>query len=252
MTTLALTPRDLAGPSLGRLAQVELRKASDTRAGRWLLGVALLASVVVAGVRSFVGSEADHQLGDVIPLATLPLLALLPVIGILLVTSEWSQRTALATFALVPDRRRVLAAKAVAALALALTGYTIAVTASVIAVAASGAPDAWDLSVGQLGQGVLCGALNMLWGLGFGLLLRTPPAAIVAYFGLPTLVTLLSELIGGLEGTWPWIDLNRPITTLSELDASGTDWWQLLTASGIWIAAPLVVGTVLLLRREVK
>ena len=36
---------------------------------------------------------------------------LLPIIGILLVSSEWSQRTALITFTLVPKRMRVMSAK---------------------------------------------------------------------------------------------------------------------------------------------
>ena len=40
---------------------------------------------------------------------------LLPVLGILLVTSEWSQRTAMVTFTLEPSRSRVIAAKFVVA-----------------------------------------------------------------------------------------------------------------------------------------
>ena len=36
---------------------------------------------------------------------------LLPIVGILLVSSEWSQRTALITFTLVPQRMRVMSAK---------------------------------------------------------------------------------------------------------------------------------------------
>ena len=40
---------------------------------------------------------------------------ILPVLGILLVTSEWSQRTGLTTFALVPQRERVIVAKLIGA-----------------------------------------------------------------------------------------------------------------------------------------
>ena len=39
---------------------------------------------------------------------------LLPIVPILLMTSEWSQRTALSTFALVPVRERVIGAKLLA------------------------------------------------------------------------------------------------------------------------------------------
>ena len=38
---------------------------------------------------------------------------ILPLIAILAVTSEWSQRTGLTTFTLVPHRGRIIAAKAI-------------------------------------------------------------------------------------------------------------------------------------------
>ena len=38
----------------------------------------------------------------------------MPVVGILLVTSEWTQRTAMISFTLVPHRSRVLLAKLLA------------------------------------------------------------------------------------------------------------------------------------------
>ena len=45
---------------------------------------------------------------------------LLPVLGVMSVTSEWSQRTAMVTFALEPSRGRVIAAKYVSALVIAV------------------------------------------------------------------------------------------------------------------------------------
>ena len=44
---------------------------------------------------------------------------LLPVLGIMSVTSEWSQRTAMVTFTLEPSRSRFLAAKFVGTLIVA-------------------------------------------------------------------------------------------------------------------------------------
>ncbi|PTL58250.1 ABC transporter permease subunit [Paraconexibacter algicola] len=245
-------PRAIAGPTLGRLVRVELRKASDTRSGRWLLAVATLVAAVVAIAIPIAVPQEDVVLSDVVQLALLPYLVLLPIIGILLVTSEWSQRTALATFALVPDRRRVVVAKVIAALALTFAGLAIGLLAAVASTAVGGGEGAWNLSAGELGQAVLAGVINMLWGLGFGLLLRSPAAAIVAYFALPTVFTVLGELISSLRSTWDWLDLNVPFMAISELRASGDDWWQLLTAGTIWIVLPLVIGTALLLRREVK
>ena len=64
---------------------------------------------------------------------------LLPVIGILAVTSEWSQRTALTTFTLVPRRARVIAAKLIAGVVLALIAVLVCLAAAAVAAAASGA-----------------------------------------------------------------------------------------------------------------
>jgi ABC-2 type transport system permease protein len=103
-----------------RLTAVELRKATDTRAGFWLqiatAGITLAAVVILL----IAGTAQDRALDNVLSLAVQPAAVLLPIVGILLVSSEWSQRTALITFALVPRRSRVLLAKVVAGLLLAL------------------------------------------------------------------------------------------------------------------------------------
>ena len=115
----AQAPVTLAPPSLARLVQIELRKAVDTRAGRWLLVVIALVALGTAILTAVTGDVGDrnlpHVLGDAVQLASI----LLPVLGVLLVTSEWSQHTALTTFTLVPRRSRIIAAKLTAGLLLA-------------------------------------------------------------------------------------------------------------------------------------
>ena len=68
----------------------------------------------------------DQTLARCSSIAVAPASILLPIVGILLVTSEWSQRTALITFALVPDRGRVLAAKLLASVVLSLVALASA------------------------------------------------------------------------------------------------------------------------------
>ena len=80
-------------------------------------------TVVVVVVRLLVGDAADHTFQHVLDAGLQPSAVLLPVLGILLVTSEWSQRTGLITFALVPKRSRVLGAKLIASLLLAVVEY---------------------------------------------------------------------------------------------------------------------------------
>src|SRR3712207_8360666 len=56
------------------------------------------------------------SLHDALPILAIgvPMTVILPIIAVLSVTSEWSQRSGLATFTLVPHRGRVLLAKAMA------------------------------------------------------------------------------------------------------------------------------------------
>jgi len=100
-----------ARPGLARLTAVELRKMVDTRAGFWLQVATVALTVFVVIVRSIVGEAADHAFASILFVAVKPAAVLLPVAGILLVTSEWSQRTGIITFALVPQRSRVLVSR---------------------------------------------------------------------------------------------------------------------------------------------
>src|SRR5690606_2903251 len=92
----------LRRPSLARLTMVELRKLVDTRAGVWLMVAIVLSCIGFATIQLFALDPALRRF-EIFFLGTLlPIGILLPVLGILTVTSEWSQRTALTTFALVP------------------------------------------------------------------------------------------------------------------------------------------------------
>src|SRR5690242_21257898 len=108
-TSLAAPTRvDTAGiharPSLGRLVAVELRKMVNTRAGFWLQVAMVALTVAVVVARMLVGDASHHTFQAVLDAGLQPSAILLPVLGILLVTSEWSQRTGLITFTLVPVR----------------------------------------------------------------------------------------------------------------------------------------------------
>ena len=55
-----------------------------------------------------------------------PMSVILPVVAILSVTSEWSQRSGLTTFTLVPHRGRVVLAKAVVAVGIGVVSMLVA------------------------------------------------------------------------------------------------------------------------------
>lgn len=251
----AVTPRTFPVPPLGRLVLVELRKMVNTRSGRWLLIAAVGIALVIAVVRGLTGDEADRTLHGAFELTLFPFGVLLPVIGILTATSEWSQRTALTTFALVPRRMRVSVAKLLAAMLLALVALVVclvmAAIGNVVAMA-GGADGSWSISASQLFQALVANELNLLMGVGFGLVLMSPAFAIVAFFALPTVFSIVGELISGLKDVWAWIDTSVTFTPLMEGDASGQDWAKMLVSSAVWIAIPIIVGLIRVNRREVK
>ena len=98
-------------PGLGQLIAVELRKMVNTRSGFWVpIGVALI-TVAVAIIASANHGGLDGTFTHVLHKAGLPAAFLLPVMGVLLICGEWSQRTTLTTFTMVPSRWRVIGAK---------------------------------------------------------------------------------------------------------------------------------------------
>jgi hypothetical protein len=230
-----------ARPRLGRLAAVELRKMVDTRAGFWLQVATLAITVAAVAVRSVVGDAADHTFASVLEVGLKPAAVLLPVAGILLVTSEWSQRTGMITFALVPVRSRVLAAKLIASLVLAMA--TLAVGVAVVAAAWSGVAPLIGQSAVYLGGGIVIGVA-------FGAILLAPAPALVALFALPSAWLAVTSLpfFGDLG---PWLDTGRGLGPLSREVIDGTQWAQAGTSLALWMLLPLLAGAWRITRREV-
>ena len=96
---------------MSRLVGVELRKSFDTRSGFWLMAsIGILALIATGATILFApADELDYE--SFAAAIGFPMAVVLPIIAALSVTSEWSQRTGLTTFTLVPHRGRVIAAK---------------------------------------------------------------------------------------------------------------------------------------------
>ena len=106
--------RGICATPTRHLVDVELRKMFDTRSGFWLL-ISIGALAVVATAAAIIFAPESELSYDTFAKAIgFPMTLVLPIIAILAVTSEWSQRSGLTTFTLVPSRGRVIAAKAVA------------------------------------------------------------------------------------------------------------------------------------------
>ena len=251
-------PRAVAAPtppSLATLVRVELRKSYDTRAGRWLLITIGLASLAVVALALFV-EDAPKTFTDHFAITQLPIAILLPVLGILLVTSEWSQRTAMTTFSLVPRRSRVLTAKVLAAVLLGVLGVIASAAASALAtlltpVFTESEMD-WSITGAQVGQVLLAQVLFVLSGVAFGMLLLSSPLAIVLYFVLPTAFTILVNTVSALDWVRDWLDLGTTTMPMIEGTLEGQGWAQVATSAALWIALPMVIGWLRIERSEIS
>lgn len=231
-------------PGLGRLTVVELRKMVNTRSGFWVpIGVAVITLAV-----SFVAS-ANHgghaaTLAHVLHATATPSALLLPVMGVLLICGEWSQRTTLTTFTLVPNRRRVIGAKLgasviVSTIALALCLLSTFGFVSLFGHAPGGAGSLpWTV----IAQGWLYLASAMAMGVAFGAAILLSAPAIVAYLLLPTVSNAVLGAISGLSGIARWLDTTRTLSPLTQQPMSGTQWAHALTTFAVWIGIPIIIG----------
>src|SRR4051812_36288884 len=196
-----------ARPGLGRLVAVELRKMVNTRAGFWLQVAMVVLTVLAVIVACVVGDAADHTFQSVLNVGLQPAAILLPVLGILLVTSEWSQRTGLITFTLVPVRSRVLSAKLVASLlrAVAMLAMSVVIVAIGVLVSSPGGEGAWSDAAPLVGQSAVYLTMMMLVGLGFGAGLLAATPAIVLLFALPMAWKAVVSL-SVFSDVAPWVD----------------------------------------------
>ncbi|HYF73862.1 MAG TPA: ABC transporter permease [Nocardioides sp.] len=246
----------------GRLVRVELRKTWDTLAGFWLLlsTAALTALVMVIQLSVVVVQDIDVTYNDFLTSTNFSIAVLLPVLGIMLLTSEWSQRTAMVSFSLEPRRPLVILAKLVVGLILAAAAVVIALVLAALCNGLygplSGESATWDASVAQTSAFVLLQVIGMLTGFAFAALLLNTPAAIVIYmvysFVLPGLFELGSALIGWFEDIRPWIDFNYAQGPLVDATMTGQDWAHFAVSGVLWLVLPLGIGVWRVLRAEVK
>jgi hypothetical protein len=233
----------------------------DTRSGFWLMiGIAASALIATGAVIAF-APDNEIVYDNFGAAVGIPMVFLLPVMAILSVTSEWSQRSGLTTFTLVPHRNRVLAAKAIVAMAVGAVaiGVALAIGAlgNVVGAGIAGVDPVWDISLSQALTLTFANVLNLMIGFMLGVLIRNSPGAVVGYFVygfvLPPLTMLLAELNDWWKDAQPWLDFNFAQGPLyDDGGLTSTDWAHLAVAGSIWLLLPLAVGLFLIRRSEVK
>ena len=253
---ISAVPKQVPRVPLSRLVKVELRKLMDTRAGKWLLITIALLTVAAMVIFLLAGHDSELTYENFVGIAATPQGFLLPVLGILAVTSEYSQRTGLVTFTLEPSRERVVYAKL---LAIVLTGVGFlvlvlgfAAVANVIGSAALGGDGSWEFGLVGVRDVLLLQLMGLLQGVAFGMILMNSAAAIVTSFVLPIGFSVLANIVPKVQDHAAWIDLGTAQGPLFDHTTSGSDWAHLGATTLWWIALPLLAGVWRLLRSEVK
>ena len=190
----------------------------------------------------------------------IPMTVVLPIIAILSVTSEWSQRSGLTTFTLVPHRGRVIAAKAIACVGIAVVtiplAFAVGAVGNIVGTAIAGVETVWDVTVTNLLNIVLANVLGMVVGFMLGVLIRSTAGALVAYFVysflLPSLALLLAISQEWFRELQPWVDFDYAQSALFEGALTAQQWTHLGVTGVIWLVVPLAVGLGLVIRAEVK
>lgn len=273
MSTLTIPVPTVSPRPTGRVrrsTRAEWTKFRSLRANRASLFAAFVAVVVIGIIVSAAtvngwdkASASDHAAFDPVAvgltgggLAQL----VIGVLGVLVISAEFSSGTIRSTFAAVPDRRIVLGTKAAV---LSVTTFVVALASSVVAFVISQrvlAGKNLDVRFSDPGvaRAVVGGALYLtiagVLGLGIASIIRHTAAAIAALVAvllvLPSIVSLLPGSLSRDIGRYLPSNAGSAVIKLNPDTWDMAPWTGLALFAGYAIAA-LVVGGVMLRRRDV-
>ena len=211
---------------MSALVQAELRRATSRRLVR-LLGALGLVAAATIGTVAFVrtggpdGSYEAQQMQDLLRGGS-GILALLGwVLGASLIGAEHQSRGITTTLTFVPQRGRVFAAKAVAAVSVAAVWSLVTLTAIGLALLPAvsahgsdlvGAPGFGDMAAVVLRGAALCGFAAAL---GFAISSLGRNTAVALGFGFAYLMVFENILGEALEGWRSWLLLGNTIIWIS-------------------------------------
>ena len=268
MTATAIRPAQ--GRSLAHFADVarsELCKLRSVRSTYWALTAAVTFNVVTAALLGiFLPRALSAHQREVIDSTRVSLGGMhlsqvaIGLLGVLVITSEYSTGMIRATLAAVPQRRVVLAAKTlVLAMTAAATAAAASFAAYLIFQAFLPAGDAMATSLADpgvlravTGAGLYLAVLG-LFGLGLGAIIRSSAGAVAALFGLLFVPSILISL---LPQSWqntvgPYLPMNAGETVFTVNHQAHTlQPWTGLGVFCLYAAAALATGFVLITHRD--
>jgi ABC-2 type transport system permease protein len=245
---------------MSRLTAIELRKMFDTRSGFWLMTSIGITALLATGAVILFAPDGEVTFNNFAAAIGVPMTIILPMVAILSVTGEWSQRSGLTTFTLVPHRSRVIQAKALSAVGVGvvsmLVAFSIGAVGNLVGTTIRGTDLVWDLTVENLLYIMFANVLGLLMGFMLGVLIRNSPGAIVGYFVysfvLPTVFGFLAASQDWFKDIQGWVDFQFSSSQLFDGALTGEQWAHLGVSGLVWLIIPMTVGVWLVLRSEVK
>jgi hypothetical protein len=250
------------------VVRAELVKLITVRSTYWALLVAFVSNIAFAVLAAAILAPrlkpADLARVDVVQLALagvhLSQIAF-GVLGVLIITSEYSTGMIRTTFAAVPRRRAVLAAKALVFAIFAVVTSTLSAFAAYLAFLAALPAHTLSgtaLTAPGVGRAVLGGGLYLtvygLLGFGLGTLLRSSAGAIATLLGVLFVPPLLLDL---LPGSWkttigPYIPMQSgsQVYIAAHREAASLGPWAGFGVFCIYAAAAVLAGFVIVSRRD--
>ena len=269
MTTAVASSKEPSRPAdhyrLGDVVASEWTKFVSLRSTRWILvafvviGVALgiLISALTGHAWPHLSAQAranwdptNNTLAGLIPGYLL-----IPMLGVLMMSSEYSSDAIRSTLAAVPKRASVLAAKALVFAAVVFVVDEVVTFAAFFAgqKVMGNAPHATLAQPGVVRALVLSGAflaLMGLLGLGIGAIIRRSAWAIAAYAGVAlVLPMILVALPGHVWRFGPLVILGNSEAAVRILPGILSPWTG-FAVMALYSAVALVAGGVLLVRRD--
>lgn len=255
-TDLPATKANIRPIPFSRLLRAEIRKLTDTRASRWLLFTVIAATPIVTALILFTSDPEELTYNDLTAIVSVPQKYLLPIVGILTVTSEWRQRTGLLTFTLEPKRIRVLLAKIVATFLLGLVVLVVtfgcAAGGNLLGAVLRDGNGSWAEGVVATRDISIVLMMGLGQGLAFGMLFLGTATAIVTFLLVPNLSAVIFGPRFGLSDVGSWVDYNQSHGHLYNHSMDAEAWAQVAVATLIWIVIPGVLGVMRVLRAEIK
>ena len=273
MTTATLTYDRAAGTgglTFPRVLRSEWIKLRSLRSTGWSFAIVIAVSVGLAllislGVPSAEGAApADIQRSMVLQASLFGVFfgqLVIAVLGVLVISGEYSTGMIRSTLTAVPPRLPALWAKAIV---LFVSSYVVGVIASTLAflvasplLASKGFHASLfdgDVIVPILGSALYLGIVSV-FALGLGTILRASAGGIAAALGAILLLPIVFTIapLQWMHDTAPYLLMNAGLSSFGLRGfggASSLDAWQQVLVVAAWAAVSLAAGAILLKRRD--